>query len=498
MLLPGDSAYDLLLLREDSSSLKLYVETAQNEQQSTAFEEMPVLDAAGNIFVTKLCRSEGDSNNEEEAPLEGTKKSSLGEIKAPGKERASRKRKKTPKDLNAPKKNVTAYIHFVKHIRDEVKAKNPALHFAGMGILIGKMYRELLDNERQHWDEVALVDKERYEREMLNYNEQLLQQSETLTKQKGEAKQDLTADDRRGSEASKNQLCDILGLIQDKDFTEQPPKKKSKKTRQAPKNPKEPKKNVTAYIHYSKHVRDQVKAKYPDLNFVGIGIEIGKLYRELSEEGRQRWEEVARLDKERYDREIVAYIQLISKESEVLNADMGKTSANTKTAVKHGDGGMENEESTKLVPTKKGKKRKHSMKDTNAPKNNKSPYILYSSHIREKVVSQNPGLDFAGIGVLVGKMYRELSDKEKGHWEEKARLDKERYSCEMAEYNQTKRQQTETAPYDSAPTGASFHGGEDANRTFENCTSVVEEGAKKCKVEVQPHDSRVNEEKKCI
>lgn len=82
---------------------------------------------------------------------------------------------------------------------------------------------------------------------------------------------------------------------------------------------------------------------------------------------------------------------------------------------------------------KKGKKAK---KDPNAPKRNMSAYFLYSIDARPTVKEENPDASFGDIARLISTKFKELSEKERKIWDDRAAADKERYNAEMAEYKE--------------------------------------------------------------
>lgn len=51
----------------------------------------------------------------------------------------------------------------------------------------------------------------------------------------------------------------------------------------------------------------------------------------------------------------------------------------------------------------------------------KSPYILFSTEIRQKIKEENPKAKFGKIAKIIGKKWQELSPEEKAVWVEKAK-----------------------------------------------------------------------------
>lgn len=73
-------------------------------------------------------------------------------------------------------------------------------------------------------------------------------------------------------------------------------------------------------------------------------------------------------------------------------------------------------------------------KDPNAPKRGLSAYMFFANDNRQKVRDEHPGIKFGEVGKLLGEMWKELTDKDKGPYEAKAKADKERYESEKARY----------------------------------------------------------------
>lgn len=82
----------------------------------------------------------------------------------------------------------------------------------------------------------------------------------------------------------------------------------------------------------------------------------------------------------------------------------------------------------KLVNCKKSKK--VSIKDENSPKKGKSAYIFFCSENRQSVKDENPEMKSTEILSELGRQWREMSEKEKQPFVNKALKDKERYELE--------------------------------------------------------------------
>jgi hypothetical protein len=160
MLSPGENVLNILKWNENKI-IKLRVEISKCEQglSNSAFDGIAELDAAGNLYFFS-----SSPISDKECCLNGEEIS----VMAPATKANSAKRSDVQVPVS-PKKNVTAYIHFMKSVREIIKSKNSNLGFADIGTLIGKLYRELSAGDRRHWDAVAQSDKKRYEHELAKY-----------------------------------------------------------------------------------------------------------------------------------------------------------------------------------------------------------------------------------------------------------------------------------------------------------------------------------------
>lgn len=78
-------------------------------------------------------------------------------------------KKKQKKDPGAPKRNMSAYFLFSIDERPRVKADNPDAGFGDIARLISERFKSLPPKEKKIWEDKAVADKARYEREMSAY-----------------------------------------------------------------------------------------------------------------------------------------------------------------------------------------------------------------------------------------------------------------------------------------------------------------------------------------
>ena len=88
-------------------------------------------------------------------------------------ELVNKKRKKSArrkKDPNAPKRNMSAYFLYSISMRNQCKIDNPNATFGELAKILSEQFKSLSDKEKKKWDNAAIQDKIRYEKELEEYN----------------------------------------------------------------------------------------------------------------------------------------------------------------------------------------------------------------------------------------------------------------------------------------------------------------------------------------
>ncbi|GKY96421.1 hypothetical protein MPSEU_000601600 [Mayamaea pseudoterrestris] len=168
------------------------------------------------------------------------------------------KKTKKKKDPNAPKRPMSAYMFFTNENRGRIKEENPDAEFGQLGKLAGAEWKSLSSEDKEKYDVMATADKERYK----------------------EAMKDYTQPDDSDSSPAKG--------------------KKGKRK----KDPNAPKKATTSFLAFSNEIRPKVKADYPDASFGELGKKIGEMFRNLTSEEKEKYEQIAQKDKQRYKRQM--------------------------------------------------------------------------------------------------------------------------------------------------------------------------------------------------
>lgn len=168
-------------------------------------------------------------------------------------------------------------------------------------------------------------------------------------------------------------------------------KPKEKKDKNAPKSPSNP------YIIFSREKRSSLQDKYPDMGPKGITQKLGEMWKEMSEEDKEKYVKDAEQDKERYKEEMTKYREE-SKTDDISNIST-----------------IENDK--KLKKTKKEK-----LNNEDSDKKEKRPlssYMMFTQAKREEVKEKNPGIKPTEISKVLGKMWKEMGEDEKNVYKNK-------------------------------------------------------------------------------
>ncbi|KAM3925074.1 high mobility group protein 20A isoform 1-T4 [Leptodactylus fuscus] len=80
-----------------------------------------------------------------------------------------RKRKRSPRDNNAPKAPLTGYVRFMNERREQLRTERPDVPFPEITRIVGSEWSKLPAEEKQRYLDEAERDKERYTKELQQY-----------------------------------------------------------------------------------------------------------------------------------------------------------------------------------------------------------------------------------------------------------------------------------------------------------------------------------------
>ena len=206
-----------------------------------------------------------------------------------------------------------------------------------------------------------------------------------------------------------------------KDISEEKSSMKKKQHKKKKKDPNAPKRPITAFIQFSNKMRDTAKERLTsegkETTPKAVVTKLGEMWKALTEEQKKPYNDEAKKDKDRYETEIAKYVPPEPSESD-----------SESSGGEDGDG---------------KRKKKKVKKDPNAPKKNKSSYIIFTEVNREKVAEElkkKMGESFTNKEVMkeMGKRWGALPEKEKEQYKILADEDKKRYETELANYKSKK------------------------------------------------------------
>ncbi|XP_056588408.1 LOW QUALITY PROTEIN: high mobility group protein B2b [Triplophysa dalaica] len=157
-----------------------------------------------------------------------------------------------------------------------------------------------------------------------------------------------------------------------------------------------PKGKTSAYAFFVQTCREEHKRKSPEVpvNFSEFSKKCSERWKAITASDKSRFEDMAKVDKVRYDREMKDY------------------------------------EPPKGA-SKKGSRKK---KDPNAPKRPPSAFFVFCSELRPTVKSENPGLSIGESAKKLGELWSKQSTKDRIPYEQKAVKLREKYEKDVAAY----------------------------------------------------------------
>ena len=293
-------------------------------------------------------------------------------------------RTKRKKDPNAPKKWQTAYIIFCGEHHSKVKASEPTLSGTQITSRLGEMWKAVSEKEKEKYEALSKKDKARYAKEMESY----VPPPEDELEEKGKR---------------------VRG---------------QKKERTGPKRP------LSAYMYFCQDAREAIKNDHPDMAGREVTTELGRRWKELSDEQKKPYEAKHATDKERYASEKASGAET-SESKPAAKAPAKESKPAAKAPAK------ESKPAAK-APTKEFKPAakapaKESKPAAKAPAKGgkeeavkKTPgFECFSEELRDEIETENPDWRPGKVDAELAKRWRELSDDDRETYELEASGDVE-------------------------------------------------------------------------
>ncbi|CEO94811.1 HMG box domain-containing protein [Plasmodiophora brassicae] len=158
----------------------------------------------------------------------------------------------------------------------------------------------------------------------------------------------------------------------------------------------------SSYVFYMNECRARMLRTRPDLAFADIARIIGNDWQKLSNDDRQKYNDMAAEDKVRYQRETEGY----------LSENMGQ-------------------QQQQQLAVKRRKR------DPNAPKHPISAYLFFVAESRAKLCKDNPAMGFGEMAKYIGNKWKEMDASERARYEEMSERDKMRYERDLRSYTKS-------------------------------------------------------------
>jgi len=172
--------------------------------------------------------------------------------------------------------DMSAYLIYQNTMRDAFRAENPGMTFGQLSKFTSLMYASLTPLEKSRWEQAAADDKARYDAEISGYVPPPgFTPNGTMTE-------------------SYRKMREAAGVGYGKH------KKK-------PKDPNAPKRARGPYVFFTLDERPRILLETPDIKFTELGHVMGQRWRALSAEEKKKYEELANVDKKRFQDEVAHY-----------------------------------------------------------------------------------------------------------------------------------------------------------------------------------------------
>lgn len=304
---------------------------------------------------------------------------------------------KAPKDLNAPKKNLSAYFLFTNERRQELKVQYPEKKLTELTTLMATEWKAMDEATKKTYQDRAIADKENYLTALAEYKktENYTQYQVKLSGWKEEQK--LTA---------------------------------SKKAAKKPKDVNAPKKPPTAYFLFTNKVRAAVTAANPDMKITEIAKVLGQKWKEISEEEKKEYQDEAAKLKEQHKITVEEYKKSDLYQEYLQTVAAWQQEQDKKKSDEKAAKAAEQADRPKVSLPRKPK-------DPNAPKKPLTAYLLFSGSVRAQARSDNPEMKITQIAGVIGNKWKALSEEEQKKWADLAAKQKEEYKIVSAEYQKS-------------------------------------------------------------
>ncbi|XP_068666764.1 high mobility group B protein 6-like [Aristolochia californica] len=304
------------------------------------------------------------------------------------------------------------YSLWCKDHWNEVKKENPDADFKEISNIMGARWKNLSPEEKKPYEEkyhdaketyIQIIGKEKREKEALNLLEEEQKQKTAM------------------------ELLDQYLLFK------QEIEKESKKTRKL-RDPLRPKHPMSAFFLFSNERRAALLAE--NKNLLEVSKILGEDWKNMNEQKRAPYEEIAKQQKEEYLSQMQIYKQ---KKAEEAAVSQREEEEQMKIHKQEALQLLKKKEKTENIIKKiKEQKKKHKLGknvDPNRPKKPATSFLLFSKETRKQLLQERPGINTSTLRAMVSVKWKEINEDEKELWNKRASIAMEEYRREMEEYS---------------------------------------------------------------
>ncbi|KAG7956371.1 hypothetical protein I3843_11G120900 [Carya illinoinensis] len=334
-----------------------------------------------------------------------------------GDKEQDKKENKKKKGCPEKKKPSPPYILWCKDNWNEAKKENPEAEFKEISNILGAKWKNVTAEEKKPYEEKYQAEKEVY--------------LQVIAKEKRESEAMKLLEDEHKQKTAMELLEQYLHFKQE---AEKETKKKKDKDPLKPKHP------MSAFFLFTNDRRAALLAEKK--NVLEVARITGEEWKNMTEEQKGPYEEMAKKNKEKYLQEMEAY--KLKKDEEATN--LRKEEEEQMKLQKHEAFQLlKKKEKTENIikktkenrQKKKQQQKEDNKSDPNKPKRPASSFFLFSKDARKNLLEERPGINNSTLNALISVKWKELNELERKTWNDKAAEAMEAYKKELEDYNKS-------------------------------------------------------------
>ncbi|KAL3021574.1 hypothetical protein AAZX31_05G200800 [Glycine max] len=324
------------------------------------------------------------------------------------------KKDKKKKGCSEKKRPSPPYILWMKDQWNEIKKANSEAEFKEISTMLGSKWKTVTAEEKKPYEEIYHAEKEAY--------------LQMIAKEKRETEAMRLLEDEQKQKTAMELLEQYMQFKQEAE-------KEGKKNKKE-KDPLKPKHPMSAYFLFTNDRRAALVAE--NKNFLEVPKITAEEWKNMTEEQKRPYEEMAKKNKEKYALEMEAYKQ---KKDEEAAHFMKEEEEHMKLQKQEALQLLKKKEKTENIIKKTKQKKKQNKDDKNSdpnrPKKPASSFILFSKEAKKTLHEERPGINTSTLNALVSLKWKELSVEDRQFWNGQASKAMNAYKKELEEYNKS-------------------------------------------------------------